>query len=404
MTRSPAGSVRDAADSAYRAAADAFLALDEAELSAREAADALIALEPRRADAIRADVDSSCKAADAAVVDWISAVDMHQPAIRDPQANHAALAAAAREFTRIRASLERATPMAVRYHQRHQDALAKLAAASEQRDVAARAAVVAVDEAAAAVERARAAGLAPAELDAALAAARAQAADASALGIGPAAVSAWGGVEAAAREVVAAAERAERVRTDLPKRVRSLATRAAGIEGRAESLPDKLSTLRRSYSLACSAGLERAGDEVAGAVTTGRRALAAAETAMGTDDWARATREVDTARSSLDSAEKVLTAVADRLTMLDDVRADPKGRLDKARFTLRDAQRLVVATGQRVANEIPTLDALAARLDRAPELLEAAHPDYWSYLQELDAVSRGAQDTVARVRERIAGG
>jgi chromosome segregation ATPase len=125
---------------------------------------------------------------------------------------------------------------------------------------------------------------------------------------------------------------------------------------------------------------------------------------MGADDWARATCEVDTARTSLDSAEQVLTAVADRLRMLDEVRADPQGRLDKARFTLRDAQRLVVDTGQRVAHEIPTLDALAARLDRAPELLAATHPDYWSYLQELDAVARGAQDSVTRVRERIAAG
>ncbi|GAY08830.1 hypothetical protein [Pseudonocardia sp. N23] len=404
MTRAAAGSVRDAADSAYRAAADAFLALDEAELSAWEAADALVALEPRREAAIRADVDSSCRSANAAVVDWITAVDTHQTAIRDPQANHAALAAAARDFTTVRASLERATPMARRYRERNEDAVSRLAAVAGKRDVAARAAFVAVDEASAAVERARAAGLAPAELDVALGTVRDQVAAAGAAGIGPAAVSAWGAAETAAREVVGAAERAERVRTDLPKRVRSLATRAAGIEGRAESLPDKLSNLRRSYSLACSAGLERAGDDVAGALTTGRRALATAETAMGADDWARATREVDTARSSLDDAEKVLSAVADRLRMLDEVRADPKGRLDKARFTLRDAQRLVVATGPRVATEIPTLDALAGRLDRAPQLLDATHPDYWSYLQELDAVTRDAQATVTRVRERIATG
>ncbi|AEA28300.1 heat shock protein DnaJ domain-containing protein [Pseudonocardia dioxanivorans CB1190] len=404
MAARTTGTIRDAADAAYRRAAEAFLACDDAEQHARRAADALVALDPRQAAAIRADVDTACRAALGAVVDWISAVDAHQSTIRSPDAVQPALAAAARDFTAAREALERATPAAQRYADRHREALTRAAAATEVRDRAARSAVAVVDEAVAAVDRARAAGLSTPKLDAAVAAVRARVASAADAGIGQASLAAWADTEAAARELLDQAQQAERRRTELPNRIRSLTTRAAGIEGRAQSLPTTLSTLRRNYSLACSAGLERAGDDVAAAVTTARRALAAADAAAVDDDWARALREVDAARAALDTADRLVTAVGERLRTLDEVRSDPAARLAKARFTLRDAQQLVVANRARAAAEIPVLDALAERLDRAPGLLGATHPDYWSYLQELDAVTRAAQDTVSRVRQRLATG
>ena len=102
------------------------------------------------------------------------------------------------------------------------------------------------------------------------------------------------------------------------------------------------------------------------------------------------------ARQHLSDAEQLVDAVTDRVRLLRAVKADPKETENKVRFKLRDAQQLAINRGL-VAEWGSVLDAQLARIDRAGSALTGAHPDYWSYLQDLDAIS----DFIAGVIERM---
>ena len=78
------------------------------------------------------------------------------------------------------------------------------------------------------------------------------------------------------------------------------------------------------------------------------------------------------------------------------MKANPTETENKVRFKLRDAQQLAINRGV-VAEWGSVLDAQLARIDRASNALTGTHPDYWSYLQDLDTIS----DFIAGVIDRM---
>nr|WP_326847181.1 hypothetical protein [Streptomyces kaniharaensis] len=198
-----------------------------------------------------------------------------------------------------------------------------------------------------------------------------------------------------------AAQLPERAR-EIDRRVGSLRTRIQALETKAATVEPALSELRRRFSAACWQDLQRVPEQVAETGRAAERKLAEASRARDEQRWADATGAIGTVRSLLDTADGSVVAVNERLRQLNEVQHDPNREVERARFALRDAQRLAMAGRQAPdPRHAAPLDEAVARLDRAVAVLEAAgrHPDYWQFLTEL----AGVRETAARVIELIRG-
>lgn len=211
----------------------------------------------------------------------------------------------------------------------------------------------------------------------------------------------------AAAPVIAAADRLTAVLAEAPgyaekadRVLRSLSTRAAGIETRLTQLPATLSRLRREFSADCSRDLEGNEERIRQTMSVAEAELSAARTrGIAAPDEALALTE--SVRDRLDQAEAGLDEVVDRLHALEQVRRDPEAALAPIRFRVRDAQRFAV-DHRLTAQWGSVLDAQGERLDRATALLGRIHPDYWRYLTELRAVDARVVDVIARMRQHVA--
>ena len=106
------------------------------------------------------------------------------------------------------------------------------------------------------------------------------------------------------------------------------------------------------------------------------------------------------AREHLSAAEADASALTERLRLLRETKADPQQAAKQARFKVRDAQLLVVGKGL-VPQWGSVLDAQVERIDRAVADLVGPHPNYWAYLQTLDAVESFVRDVVDRIRGEL---
>src|SRR5690606_14028290 len=110
-------------------------------------------------------------------------------------------------------------------------------------------------------------------------------------------------------------------------------------------------------------------------------------------------------RTELNAADRRAAQVTGRVEELRAVAADPQAFAERVRFAVRDAQRLAVAQpGGPAPHHARVLDSLVERLQNAPKRLTGVHPDYWGYLQELEAIKTAAGDVVTRIREERARG
>ncbi|MFF0293910.1 hypothetical protein ACFYST_11090 [Kitasatospora sp. NPDC004614] len=204
-----------------------------------------------------------------------------------------------------------------------------------------------------------------------------------------------------AEEVRAEAAKLPERAVEIDRRVGTLRTRIDALENRAGTVEPALSELRRRFSAACWQDLQHVSAQTADAVRTARSRLTDAVRARGEQRWADATTAIGTVRALLDTAEGSVTAVNERLRQLNEVQHDPQREIERARFALRDAQRLAMAGRQAPdPRHAGPLDAAVGRLDRAVASLEQAgrHPDYWQFLTELAAVRETAAEVVSMIR------
>ncbi len=199
---------------------------------------------------------------------------------------------------------------------------------------------------------------------------------------------------AALEEAVAAAPgRTNEARSALA----SVRTRVEAVNTRFDRLAPAFSSLLREFNAASSADLS--GNERLSArhIEQAQEDLSAARASAECGNPEESLDYIAQARAHLSDAEKLVDAVTERLAMLRQVKSDPTRKEQAVRFTLRDAQQLAVNRGL-VAEWGSVLDAQLARIDRANAALTGTHPDYWSYLQDLDSISSFITGVIDRMR------
>lgn len=204
-------------------------------------------------------------------------------------------------------------------------------------------------------------------------------------------------VHAAAESVTSRIDHARSLPGTVPSSISSVRTRIEAVTTRLEAMPAHRSALLREFSADCSKDLNGADDRARRALEQARTEWAAANDAHRAGRLEDAAEHLGTARARLTSAEHDGDSLGDRLQLLRATKADPVAAAKATRFKLRDAQLLVVDRGL-VQQWGSVLDAQAARIDRAAAELTGTHPDYWAYLQALQAVEAFVRNVVDRVR------
>ncbi len=213
-------------------------------------------------------------------------------------------------------------------------------------------------------------------------------------------------IREAASRVRAAVTALERALADAPEQenharqgVASVSTRISAVRTRAERLAPAYSSLLREFNAASSADLgtnERTSERF---IEKADADLAQAKAALADGNPERSLELTASVRANLAEAEKLVDAVTDRLALLRTIRENPKVKEDEVRFKLRDAQMLALSRG--IAKEWSSvLDAQLERIDRVTGQLHGRHPDYWAYVSGLDAVSAFISGVVQRMRNQ----
>ncbi|MFI8363312.1 hypothetical protein ACIGD1_24465 [Streptomyces sp. NPDC085612] len=208
-----------------------------------------------------------------------------------------------------------------------------------------------------------------------------------------------------AEAIRAEAERLPERAAEIDRRLVSLRTRAQALRNRADRVDPVLSELRRRFSAACWQDLQHVPDEAVREVTDAEERLGEAGRARDEQRWADVGALIEAVRGSLDATDEAVSAAQDRLSRLEAVARDPQAEMDRTRFAIRDAQRLAMA-GRSVPDprHAGPLDDAVARVARAREGLEARHPDYWAFLQEMEAVRASVNRVVTAIREELGHG
>ncbi len=203
------------------------------------------------------------------------------------------------------------------------------------------------------------------------------------------------------REAAAALNEAVRAAPGRAKEARSalasVRTRVEAVRTRFDRLAPAFSALLREFNAASSADLS--GNERASSrhIEQAEEELSAARAAAESGNPEQALEYIIQARAHLADAEFLVDAVTDRVELLRSVKENPRAQEQSVRFTLRDAQQLAVNRGL-VAEWGSVLDAQLARIDRATVALTGTHPDYWSYVQDLNSISSFITGVIDRMR------
>lgn len=203
------------------------------------------------------------------------------------------------------------------------------------------------------------------------------------------------------------AQRLPETAAEMDRRLVSLRTRAQALATRAETVEPVLSELRRRFSAACWQDLQPVSRQAAEAVARAEERLGEARRAREDQRWPDATALLSTVRSLLNDTDEAVSAAGERLRRLNEVAADHKPEVERARFAIRDAQRLAMA-GRSTPDPAHAgpLDRAVEQVDRAVGVLEngGRHPDYWHFLTELDTVRDRVAEVVRNIREDRATG
>ncbi|MEV0661963.1 molecular chaperone DnaJ [Actinomadura luteofluorescens] len=386
---------------AREAAAAAFYDMDQAQKYIDGRVTVFEDLDARAAEPARREFTRLAEAADAASVAYISVLDAHD--LDDRDRSPAEYDAARRAFVASTERLQKITGDLNGFAERLAPQMARLESALDQlppRLTAARDAVAAAD---AAVTAARSAGMDATDPEEELDRARQVLAQLGSQGLGGLGLD---GAIRKADEVRAIAERAREAAAELPRQAQkvrdslsSVRTRADAVANRAGHVREAMRVLVRGYSQACWQDLKGAPESIEAAVTRARERLNEASAHAGRAEWKQAQQALTAARTELNAADRRAGQVTGRAEELRAVAEDPAKPVEGVRFAVRDAQRLAMAQpGGAPPQHARVLDSLVERLERAPQRLTGAHPDYWAYLQELESIRTAAGDVVARIR------
>lgn len=212
--------------------------------------------------------------------------------------------------------------------------------------------------------------------------------------------------EASAR-VQSAATRLRSALADAPgtglraqQAVSSARTRLEAVINRSTTIRPNFSVLLREFPGASSNDLSANGERSTRDITIANDFIGQAGYAVSHNRPEEALDLTRNARQHLANAEQLVDAVADRLELLRQLRADPTDKERRVRFELREAQRLAVALGG-VEQWASVLDAQVARIDRIVEQIAVRRPDFWAYAQALDEVSKFIAVTVSKIRRDV---
>lgn len=396
----------DAAAAAKDAAAAAFYEMDQAQRYVDGRLTVFADLDGRAAARPQAEFARLTESADAAASAYIAIVDAHD--LDAPDRSPSQYDAARRAFTAVTERLNALAaelnafaaglaPQLASFEARLDELPAKLAAARE---------VIAAADGA--IAEAEAMGLAAVDPQADLASARAGLEVLGSPGLGGLGLA---GALRKADEVRLLAEKARdgalalpRMAEDIRASLVAVRTRVDVVAGRAEPVAAAMSRLVRDYSSACWEDLKGARTAIEDAVGRARERIAEADDYARRRDWKAAQQAITAARTELTAADRRAGMVTSRLADLDAVAADPAEAAARARFVVRDAQKMAVTSpGGPAPHHVRALDTLVARLEDGPAMLTGPHPDYWAYLRELDAITTAAHDVVARIRAERAG-
>lgn len=397
-----------AAIEAREAASTAFYDMDQAQKYIDGRVTVFEDLDAAAAEPARREFAGLSEAADAAAVAYISVLDAHD--LDDRDRSPAEYDAARRAFTASTERLQQITRNLNGFAERLAPRMARLEAALDQLPPRLTAARDAVAAAVTAVAAAKNAGMDASGPEAELDRARQALAQLGSQGLGGLGLD---GAIRTAEEVREIAGRAREAAAELPQmaqKVRnslaSARTRADAVANRAGPVQDAMRVLVRGYSQACWQDLRGAPDAVEAAVSRARERLNEASAHVARAEWRQAQQALTAARTELNAADRRAGQVTGRVDRLREVAADPAGPAEGARFAVRDAQRLAMAQpGGPAPQHVRVLDGLVERLENASKRLTGVNPDYWAYLQELEAITTTAGDVVTRIRaERAARG
>jgi chromosome segregation ATPase len=212
-------------------------------------------------------------------------------------------------------------------------------------------------------------------------------------------------VQRAAEAIRNEAQRLPERAKEIDRRVRSLRTRTQAVQTKLGSVQPALSELRRRFNVKCWQDIQQVQGQAEEALRNADTRLSDAAKARDEQRWPDATGALGTVRALLNDADSAAAAPAERLRVLNEVERDPRQGVEKARFAIRDAQRLAMTgRNQPDPKHARPLDDAVSRLERIDSFLEGRHPDYWSYLKELETIQKAAADVVQRIREERAGG
>lgn len=400
---------RQGANAAKDAAANAFLALDDAHKMIKALVDAYAQVDPGpAAQRVSSEIAPLLSASDRAANDYINAMDQYDRVLTMQTPTVDDLGAAHRAFHEIYGRLESARAGLTQFRARHGELQERLTEVNARVQPAIGKATQALAGARKAATEARDAGISSADLDALLARAE-QLGGVAAGGAfragAQAALEAAAELTAACDDVVAAAKRLLGLKTEGGGRLASSRTRLDGISGRIPQARETLSYLRRTYSMRCSEDLDHVPDLATREIEAARGLLDRTARAQQSGDWDAAATALEQGRDHLATAEAGVNSVVERRRDLDGLAEDPAAELERVRFAVRDAQRLVVSAGAKAPrSEAGILDTQMARLDSLRGTLTGTHPDYWAYLVELRAVRDVTAGVVRRTRAALAGG
>lgn len=400
-----AAQAAEAARTAKEAAAAAFYDMDQAQRFIGGRLTVFADLDAAAATPVRREFTALTESANAASAAYITVVDAHD--IDDQSRSPAEYDSARRAFMAVTDQLTKIANDLNGFAARLAPKMERLEAALDQlppRIAAAREAVAAADSA---VSAARAAGFDAEEPAAELAGAQAALEVLTSQGLGGLGLA---GALDQADEVRKLAERAREVAAELPRmaeKVRqsmtSVRTRMQVVSGRMEPVQAAMRKLLRGYSQACWQDLKGAPQTIEQGVERAAERLAEAQSHASRGEWKRAQQALTAARTELSAADRRAGQVTGRIADLDAAAADPGKPAEAARFVVRDAQKMAITQpGGPRPEHARALDALVDRLAAARRRLTGAHPDYWAYLQELEAIKTAAGDVVTRIRSERA--